>query len=281
MWIPRGSNYITPETLSHVNRFHKFPPWRTVPGFDRSVAIAFTKELDTVSTLLAEITRADRVESIHTGAIAVVDTSGKLVAHAGDAEMFLYFRSSAKPFQAIPVIESGAADQFGFTPAELALCCASHNAEEIHQSQVLAMLAKLGLGESALQCGAPMPSDEDAFAKVQLGETAKSPLQCDCSGKHSGMLAACLALGLPIDTYLDPAHPLQVQIKALVARGMRCHTGFACDGHRWVQPAYVWLDSACVRPLLRRTLPANRPCRCPESLAIGNDRLSGERVRQG
>lgn len=170
-----------------------------------------------MSTVLAEITRSDRVESVHTGAIAVVDTSGNLACSAGNAEMFLYFRSSAKPFQAIPVIESGAADRFGFTPAELALCCASHNAEETHQAQVLAMLAKLGLGESALQCGAPMPSDDDAFARVQLGSTPKSPLQCDCSGKHSGMLAACLALGLPIETYLDPAHQLQLQIKDLVA----------------------------------------------------------------
>lgn len=168
-------------------------------------------------TLLAEITRADRVESIHYGAIAVVDTNGTLVASAGDPDLFLYFRSSAKPFQAIPVIESGAADRFGLTPAELALCCASHNAEEGHQRQVLAFLAKLGLGESALQCGAPMPSDDHAFASVELGLTPKSPLQCDCSGKHSGMLASCLHLGLPIDTYLEPDHPLQVRIKGLIA----------------------------------------------------------------
>lgn len=171
--------------------------------------------------VLCEITRGDQVESIHYGSIAVVDGAGELVHEVGDPDQFLYFRSSAKPFQAIPVIESGAADRFGFTPGDLALCCASHHAELGHQQQVLAMLAKLGLDDSALQCGAPLPSDEDEMAKVISGERPRSPLQCDCSGKHTGMIAACLQLGYPIDNYLDPNHPLQVQIKALVAEV--CH----------------------------------------------------------
>jgi L-asparaginase II len=173
------------------------------------------------SAVLCEITRGDRVESVHYGSIAVVDGSGALVHAVGDPEQFLYFRSSAKPFQAIPVIESGAADRFEFTPAELALCCASHEAELTHQQQVLAMLAKLGLDDSALQCGSPLPSDEEEMAKVISGERPASPLQCDCSGKHTGMIAACLQLGYPIDDYLEPKHPLQQQIRQLVAEA--CH----------------------------------------------------------
>ena len=170
-----------------------------------------------MQSVLAHVTRGDHVESIHHGSIAVVDAAGNLVAHCGDPDQFLYFRSSAKPFQAIPVIESGAADRFGFTPAELALCCASHSGTPKHQAQVSAMLAKIGLDESALQCGCPAPYDADAFARVEAGLVPRSPTQCDCSGKHTGMLAASLHLGYPIDDYLDPAHPLQQTILALIA----------------------------------------------------------------
>lgn len=170
---------------------------------------------------LAETTRGGIVESVHDGIVVAVASSGAVIGAAGDPETVAFFRSSAKPFQAIPVIESGAADRFGFTPSDLALCCASHHAELGHQQQVLAMLAKLGLDESALQCGAPLPSDTVEKANVVAGLRAKSPLQCDCSGKHTGMLASCLALGLPTDTYLKPEHPLQQQIRALVAEVCR------------------------------------------------------------
>jgi len=170
-----------------------------------------------VQSVLAHVTRGDHVESLHHGSIAVVDSAGRLVAHSGDPDLFLYFRSSAKPFQAIPVIESGAADHFGFTPAELALCCASHSGTPEHQRQVWAMLAKLGLDETVLQCGSPSPYDEAAFAQVEAGNVPHSPTQCDCSGKHTGMLAACLQLGYPIDSYLDPCHPLQRTILGLIA----------------------------------------------------------------
>lgn len=170
-----------------------------------------------MTTLLADVMRGGVVESTHAGTIAVVDGTGKLVASAGDPETFAYFRSSAKPFQAVPVIESGAADRFGFTPAELALCCASHSAEASHQAQVLAMLAKLGLNDGALQCGIPLPIDEHETALILSGQKAASPLQCDCSGKHTGMLASCLAAGYSIENYLEPEHPLQKRILGIVA----------------------------------------------------------------
>src|SRR3954471_9922003 len=102
----------------------------------------------TVVVVLAELTRGGAVESVHAGTIVVAGVDGGVRAWAGDPETFAYFRSSAKPFQAVQVVESGAADRYGFTPAELALCCASHSAEASHQIQVLAMLAKLGLDDS-------------------------------------------------------------------------------------------------------------------------------------
>lgn len=171
-------------------------------------------------TELAEVTRGGIRESLHHGIVAVADSEGRIVASAGDPGQVAFFRSSAKPFQAIPLIESGAADHFGFTPAELALCCASHVGSQDHQRQVAAMLAKLGLDTQALQCGVVRPGDADEAGKVSAGLVAPSPLQCDCSGKHSGMLAACLQLGLPTANYLDPDHALQRQILEIMATVM-------------------------------------------------------------
>jgi L-asparaginase II len=173
-----------------------------------------------VPTELAEVTRGGIRESLHHGIVAVADSDGSIVASAGDPDHVAFFRSSAKPFQAIPLIESGAADRFGFSPAELALCCASHAGSREHQRQVAAMLVKLGLDEHALQCGVVMPGDSEEAGRVSSGLVAPSPLQCDCSGKHSGMLAACLQLGLPTDSYLDPDHPLQRQILEIMATVM-------------------------------------------------------------
>src|SRR3954464_10463466 len=115
---------------------------------------------------ISETTRGGITESVHYGVVVAVDTTGEVIASAGDPEHVVFFRSSAKPFQAIPVVESGAADAFGITPAELALCCASHAASEEHQRQVAGFLAKIGLSPADLQCGCPLPMDEAAAARV-------------------------------------------------------------------------------------------------------------------
>lgn len=171
--------------------------------------------------IIAETTRGGRTESLHYGNIVAVHASGDVVAAAGDPEQEFFFRSSAKPFQAIPVIESGAADTFGIMPAELALCCASHAGSPDHQRQVAAMLAKIGLSPADLQCGCPLPGDDEEAARILLGEVERSPLQCDCSGKHSGMLATIVLEGLSKEDYLDPNHPLQQRILGLMAELMR------------------------------------------------------------
>ena len=111
---------------------------------------------------LVEVTRGGRVESEHRGAIAVVDANGKLIAHAGDVELVSYLRSSAKPFQLLPLVESGAADRFGFTDAELAVIAGSHSGEPRHVAAVQSILNKIGLSEDALQCGIHVPFNADA-----------------------------------------------------------------------------------------------------------------------
>lgn len=170
-----------------------------------------------MATLMAEITRGDLVESRHLGNAVVVDGNADVVASAGDVETRMYFRSSAKPFQAIPLVASGAADAYGFTDEELALASASHNATERHQSVVASMLTKAGLRESDLQCGIAPPLDEEEKARVTLGLVQPSLIQCECSGKHAGMLATCRHRGWPLETYLEVSHPLQQEIRAILA----------------------------------------------------------------
>lgn len=172
-------------------------------------------------TVLAETTRGGMVESIHHGMVAVANPAGEIVASAGDVHQLIFYRSSAKPFQAIPVVESGAADRFGFTDRELALCCASHSGQPHHQAEVRAMLAKLGLTPEALQCGSIVPYNAAEGARVQAGLETKSALMCDCSGKHSGMLAVCVHEGLPIETYIEINHPLQQRILGIMAQVLR------------------------------------------------------------
>jgi L-asparaginase II len=170
---------------------------------------------------IAETTRGGVTESVHYGVVVAVDATGEVIASAGDPETVVFFRSSAKPFQAIPVIESGAADAFRFTPAELALCCASHEGSPEHQQQVAAMLAKIGMSPAELQCGCPLPMHDLEAARVTTGEIEGLPLHCDCSGKHAGMLATIAHEGLSHHDYLDPAHPLQQCILGIMAEVMR------------------------------------------------------------
>jgi L-asparaginase II len=169
------------------------------------------------AAVLAEVTRGDVVESVHRGIVVVVGTGGEVVASAGNVDQLAYFRSAAKPFQAIPVVESGAAEAFGFTERELALSCSSHDSTPDHQRGVARMLEKIGLHEEDLRCGISPIADEEEQARSVLGLVWPSQLQCECSGEHAGMLAACKQLGYPLDTYVERDHPLQRRILEIVA----------------------------------------------------------------
>lgn len=170
-----------------------------------------------MSTVLVEVRRGAIVEGRHYGAIAVTDASGQLIASAGDPQLVTYLRSAAKPLQALPLVTSGAAERFAFTDEELALAAASHSGEPTHQLAVRTLLARLGLDEGALHCGVVPPIDHETASRVAAGLLAPSSLQCDCSGKHSGMLAVCLQRGWSLDTYEAPAHPLQQEIAGVMS----------------------------------------------------------------
>ncbi len=166
---------------------------------------------------LVEVTRGGRVESEHRGAVAVVNADGRLMAHIGDVELVSYLRSSAKPFQLLPLVESGAADRFGFTDVELAVIAGSHSGEPRHVAAVQSILNKIGLSEDALQCGIHVPFNADAAKALRAAGREPSILHNNCSGKHSGMLAQAVDRSLSTHDYLDPQHPVQITIRQRLA----------------------------------------------------------------
>lgn len=166
---------------------------------------------------LVEVTRGSITESRHRGHIVAVDVDGKIVASLGAPETVTYMRSSCKPFQAMPLIASGAADRFGFNSREIAVACASHNGEPIHVETVAGMLRKIGLDETALKCGVHEPFSAEETRKLRESGARPGVLQNNCSGKHTGMLALALHLDAPTETYDAPENPVQLLIGRAVA----------------------------------------------------------------
>jgi L-asparaginase II len=166
---------------------------------------------------LAAVRRGALVESVHRGRLAVCDPEGNVLEAVGDPEAYIYARSSAKPFQALPLVLSGAAEAFGLTDEELAVACASHNAEEPHLAAVRSILEKAGLTEDDLQSGAHLPLYEPEADKLIRSGEDPCPIHGNCSGKHAGMLAVCVHEGYETATYRDPGHPLQRRILGLIA----------------------------------------------------------------
>jgi L-asparaginase II len=164
--------------------------------------------------VLVEAIRGGLVESRHRGACAVADAAGALVLALGDVERPVYGRSAIKPLQALPLIESGAADAYGLDAREIALACASHRGEKMHVAAVEAWLARLGLGVGDLECGAHAPTDPVAAATLLRAGEKPSALHHNCSGKHAGFLTTARHLGEPIRGYIDAAHPVQRRVLA-------------------------------------------------------------------
>ena len=165
---------------------------------------------------LAIVTRADAVDAVHYGSVAVVDRDGTLLHAAGDPHFVTMTRSALKPFQAMPFVAGGGIERFGYSQAQVALLCASHSGEPAHVEAVASMLAAAGNTAADLQCGTHAPGFYDARGQVPP-PPPYSPLAHNCSGKHSGMLAYCVQCGLPTASYLAFDHPLQRAIRRAVA----------------------------------------------------------------
>ncbi len=166
--------------------------------------------MDESNPVLTRLWRGSDVESVHRGAVVIVDAEGSIIHAAGDPEQLVYPRSATKSFQALPLLESGAADAFALPPAAIALAIASHSGESIHTAVVGDVLRSLELDEDALRCGPQRPFHTPAG-------TPEHRIVNNCSGKHAGFLAVARHLGADTATYLDPASTVQQMVFEAVA----------------------------------------------------------------
>ena len=166
--------------------------------------------------VLVRIWRGEAVESQHRGAWIVADVTGRVVDGAGAWDRPVFVRSSVKSLQALPLLETGAADRFRFSDAEIALALASHNAEPCHTEVVAGVLERLGLSVSDLKCGPQPPGDAETRAKLRAGGLRPTALHNNCSGKHAGFLALALHLGLAPERYIDPHSDGQALVRDAV-----------------------------------------------------------------
>ena len=169
---------------------------------------------------LIQLTRGGTPECLHFGAVAVVDRVGALKAFAGDPHLVTFTRSTLKALQALPFVEAGGPGQFGFTQAECALLCASHNGEAMHVDAANSMLAKAGQTTKTLRCGCHVPLIFGYLDKSPPEGATFTEAHNNCSGKHAGFVAYCVQHGLPLDDYTAPDHPLQKAIARDVARAV-------------------------------------------------------------
>ena len=164
--------------------------------------------------VLVEVLRGALVESRHTGAVAVVDADGGRVFSLGDVGQPVYPRSAVKALQALPLIESGAADRFGLEPEALALACASHSGEPGHVATAVRMLALAGLDASALECGAHWPIHQPSAQALARAGGSVGAIHNNCSGKHAGFLCVACAMDTDPARYVEAGHPVQRLVKA-------------------------------------------------------------------
>ena len=167
---------------------------------------------------LVEVIRGAITESRHRGHIVAVEPEGNIIASLGAPHNVTFLRSSAKPFQALPLLLTGAAERFGFNDREVALACASHNGEPIHTEIAASMLKKIGLGPEALKCGVHEPYSPEAALELRSRGEEPNVLHNNCSGKHVSMLAVALHLGASIDNYDSPENPVQKAIADVVSK---------------------------------------------------------------
>lgn len=169
-------------------------------------------------SLTVETHRGSIVESRHTVHVAVVDGAGTLVAHAGDPGLVTFWRSAAKPFQAMPLVEDGVVGRFGLTREQLALTCASHSSEPGQVALVREFLRAIACTEADLLCGPHRPLSEAVARDYETRGVRLTAAYSNCSGKHTGMLALAKHHGWPIEFYTRLEHPVQQRSLAEVSR---------------------------------------------------------------
>jgi len=167
--------------------------------------------------VLASLWRGAVREARVRGHVAVVDGRNRLVGAAGDPDVLTTVRSCVKPIQALPFVEH-AARRLGASLADIAIACSSHNGEDMHVDAVRRLLGLAGLDETSLRCGPQLPMDEATGRRLLAAGGTAQPVHNNCSGKHAAMLATCAVAGWPLEGYLEPGHPCQQAVSAVLAR---------------------------------------------------------------
>lgn len=171
---------------------------------------------DRTHPILIQVTRGPLVESIHRGRAVAVGADGHVLAAWGDVKAITYPRSANKALQALPLVETGAADAFGLDTAELALACSSHNGEPMHTERVAAWLSRIGLSPGHLECGAHAPYSVPTWEDMLRRGEAPTTLHNNCSGKHAGMVTTALHRGETIRGYVGYQHRVQQRILGVI-----------------------------------------------------------------
>lgn len=171
-----------------------------------------------MSRFRIESTRGDLVESVNQVSVAVTDDTGRLIASSGDPELVTFWRSAAKPFQAMPLVSDGAVDAFGLGNEELALACASHSSERLHLEIAERFLGRIGCAERELACGPHPPLGAAVADMVARSGMTLTPRWSNCSGKHAGMLALARHHGWPTEGYERLGHPVQERMIGEIER---------------------------------------------------------------
>lgn len=166
--------------------------------------------------VLVEVVRGGLVESRHSGSVAVLDADGTSVLALGDVARPVYPRSAVKPLQALPLIESGAADRYGLGDQDIALACASHGGEPAHVELASRMLSRAGLDAAALECGVHWPSHQPSSQALARSGGAPSALHNNCSGKHAGFLCVACAAGVDHRGYVKAEHAVQREVRGTI-----------------------------------------------------------------
>ena len=169
-------------------------------------------------TSLIEMTRGGTLENQHFGSVAVVNTRGDVRAYAGDPHWLTFTRSTLKALQALPFMEAGGPQHFGFTTQHVALMCASHSGEDQHVQTAQEMLEKAGQTYQVLRCGCHVPYHFEIAGKTPSPRETFDERYNNCSGKHAGFVAYCVQHGQSLDNYEAPEHPLQQAVRGTVAR---------------------------------------------------------------
>jgi L-asparaginase II len=163
-------------------------------------------------SLVVEVVRSGFVESTHRARMLAVASDGSIVRAHGAVDALVSPRSAMKPLQALAMVRAGLALEGEL----LALACGSHDGEPFHVEGARRILSGAGLDEDALRCPEDLPGDVDSRDEVLRSGGGRARIYMNCSGKHSAMLATCVVNDWPLETYLDPAHPLQKAIRATV-----------------------------------------------------------------